>query len=322
MEKKIPAIIDCDPGCDDALAIMLAVGSGRFDLLGITTVAGNSTGENTYRNALRVLDVIGASVEVCRGADGPMMRPLVTAPAVHGAGGLGATAVVDAVVCRSSRPAVDFIASVLSSEERRVTLIPVGPLTNIALFLLAHPGLKKKIERIVLMGGAVGEGNWTPSAEFNMYVDPEAARVVFESGVPITMIGLDVTHKALVYPQEVEALRESGPVGRFAASLMDTYSAFYRSHGFLGNPIHDALAVAAACEPDIVKTRRLRVDVETKGEFTLGRTVVDLGAVTEREPNADVALEVDRDRFIGMLMAAIAALDARLTGERSQEEPR
>ncbi|MGE5580095.1 MAG: nucleoside hydrolase [Bacillota bacterium] len=317
METKIPAIIDCDPGHDDAVAIMLALGSGRFDLLGITTVAGNSTGENTYRNALRVLDAVGASVPVCRGADKPLMRPLVTAPAVHGAGGLGVQVPERPGMSGKSPPAVEFIASTLSREERKVTLIPVGPLTNIAAFLLAHPGLREKIDRIVLMGGAAGEGNWTPAAEFNMFVDPEAARVVFESGVPITMIGLDVTHKALMFPHEVEALRESGPAGRFAAGLLDSYSAFYRSHGFPGNPIHDALAVAAACEPDIVKTRRLRVDVETRGEFTLGRTVVDFGGVTGREPNGDVALEVDRERFIGMVTAAIAALDVRLTGGRS-----
>jgi len=314
MGTKIPAIIDCDPGCDDALAIMLAIGSGRFDLLGITTVAGNTTGENTYRNALRVLDAIGATVEVCRGADKPLMRPLVTAPAVHGAGGLGSLVPEETNMSRKTHPAVDFIASTLRSEERKVTLIPVGPLTNIAAFLLAHPGLKQKIDRIVLMGGSTGEGNWTPTAEFNIYVDPEAARIVFDSGVPITMIGLDVTHKALIFPHEVEALRESGPAGRFAAGLLDSYSAFYLSHGFPGNPIHDALAVAAACEPDIVKIRRLRVDVETRGEFTLGRTVVDFRGVTGREPTADGAREVDRERFIGMVTAAIAALNARLTG--------
>lgn len=307
--NKIPVIIDCDPGHDDAVALMLAFGCGKLDVLGVTTVAGNGSGPNTYRNALCVLSLIGADVEVARGADRPMMRPLVTAPNVHGLSGLDGPAATEPTLKGSSRSAVELISSVLRSFPVKVTLVPTGPLTNIAIALLAFPDIKEKIERIVLMGGAAKESNWTPAAEFNIVVDPEAARIVFESGVPITMIGLDATHKALIYPDEVGAIRKGGPVGTFVGDLMDFYSVFYRAQGFEGNPIHDALAVATVFEPDIVKTVFKHVDVETAGEFTLGRTVVDLGGVTGKEPNALVAMDVDRTRFVSLIADAIRALE-------------
>ncbi len=309
MTKRIPVLIDCDPGHDDAVALMLAFGCGRLDVLGVTTVAGNGTCPNTYRNALRVLSVIGKSVEVAKGADKPILRPLVTASNVHGDSGLDGPAAKEPTLKGSSRSAFELLTGTLKAVTEPIVLLPTGPLTNIAIALLACPEIRGKIHRIVLMGGAAREGNWTPAAEFNIAVDPEAARIVFESGVPMTMIGLDVTHKALIYPGEVQRLRKTGPIGSFAAELMDFYSVFYRSQGFPGNPIHDALAVAAAFEPDIVKTRRLHVDVETCGEFTLGRTVVDFSGVTRKAPNVDVALEVDRDRFIKMVFDAVETLE-------------
>ena len=309
--KRIPVIIDCDPGHDDAIALMLAFGCGQLDVLGVTTVAGNGTGANTYRNALRVLSVIGKSAEVARGADRPILRPLAIAANVHGNSGLDGPAAAEPTLQGSPRSALQLISETLRSSGRKIVLIPVGPLTNIAIAFLAYPEIKDKVERIVLMGGAAREGNRTPAAEFNISVDPEAARIVFESGIPITMIGLDVTHKALIAPDEVNALRKSGPIGEFVGQLMDFYSVFYRSMGFPGNPVHDALAVAAVFEPDIVKTRRLHVDVETQGEFTLGRTVVDFGGVTGKEPNVDVALDVDRERFVTLVRDAVLALEKR-----------
>lgn len=309
--RKIPVLIDCDPGHDDAVALMLAFGSGKLDVLGVTTVAGNSTGPNTYRNALKILSFIGQKVEVAMGAEKPLLRPLTIAPNVHGGSGLDGPILPEPTLEGSKRSAFDLIVDTLEKSECKVTLIPTGPLTNIAIALLAKPRIKEKIEKIVLMGGAAFEGNWTPAAEFNIYVDPEAAKIVFESGVPLTMIGLDVTHKALIYPDEVEAMRKLGPVGKVVAELMDFYSIFYRKQGFPGNPIHDALAVATVIEPDIVSTRRLRVDVETFGQLTLGRTVVDFGQVTGREPNCDVALELDRERFIRMVFSAVEALEAQ-----------
>jgi len=315
-DAKIPVLIDCDPGIDDAVALTLAFGCGRLDVLGVATVAGNTTGENTYRNARKFLSFIGAEVEVARGADKPMLRPLVTAPDVHGKTGLGAIGETEDggagndVTDTAGRSALDLITEILLNHPTKVTLIPVGPLTNIAIAFLARPEIKDRIEKIVLMGGAALEGNRTPAAEFNIYVDPEAARVVFDSGVPITMIGLDVTHQALIYPDEIEALRKLGLVGRIVAELMDFYGHHYRKR-FEGNPIHDALAVAAVFEPDIVSTRHVNVCVETSGEFTLGRTVVDFRGVTGREPNCDVALGVDRERFINLIFAAVQNLERR-----------
>jgi len=306
---KIPVIIDCDPGIDDAVALALAFGCGKLDVLGVTTVAGNSSGENTYRNARRFLSFIGADVEVARGADRPILRQLVTAPQVHGETGLGGLGEPeDEELHASGRSAFDLITETLLSHPGKVTLVPVGPLTNIAIALLAKPEIKHKIEKIVLMGGAALEGNRTPAAEFNIYVDPEAARIVFESGVPITMIGLDVTHKALIYPDEIEALRKHGRIGKTVAELLDFYGVHYRKR-FEGNSIHDALAVAAVFEPDIVSTRHLNVCVETSGEFTLGRTVVDFRGVTGREPNCHVALGVDRERFIELIFNAVENLE-------------
>lgn len=309
MTKKIPVLIDCDPGHDDAVALMLAFGSGKLDVRGVTAVAGNGTCPNTYKNALRVLSLIGANVEVAKGADAPILRPLVTAPNVHGESGLDGPAAKEPTLKGSSRSAVELIVDTLKKSSEKMILIPTGPLTNIAIAFLAYPEVKQKIERIVLMGGAARESNWTPAAEFNIYVDPEAARIVFESGIPITMIGLDVTHKALIFPDEVERLRKTGPIGAYIGELMDFYSVFYRSQGFKGNPIHDALAVAAVFKPDIVATKYLHVDVETHGEFTLGRTVVDFGGVTGKPANCDVAVDVDRDTFIKMIFDAVETLE-------------
>jgi pyrimidine-specific ribonucleoside hydrolase len=307
--NKIPVIIDCDPGHDDAVALMLAFGSGKLDVLGVTTVAGNGSGKDTYRNALGILSVIGVDAEVARGADRPILRELVTAPSVHGDSGLDGPLMPEPSLKGSDRSAVELISSVLRQFPGKVTLVPTGPLTNIAIAFLAFPEIKEKVERIVLMGGAAKESNWTPAAEFNIFVDPEAARIVFRSGVPLTMIGLDATHKALIYPHEVDAIRGGGPVGSFVGDLMDFFSIFYRSKGFEGNPVHDALAVAAVFEPDIVKTVDAHVDVETTGELTLGRTVVDFGGVTGKEPNASVAMDVDRERFVILVTEAIRNLE-------------
>jgi pyrimidine-specific ribonucleoside hydrolase len=305
--EKIPIIIDCDPGHDDAIALMLAFGCRRLDVLGITTVAGNTTGENAYRNALAILSLISADVSVARGADSPILRPLHTSRDVHGESGLDGLSVPPNAK-GGDLSAVEFLSSTLRRSETKITLVPTGPLTNIAIAFLAFPDIKEKIERVVLMGGVAGQGNVTPSAEFNIFADPEAARVVFQSGVPITMIGLDATHKALVYPEEVEEIRKIGRVGALAAGLLDFYSLAYKARGFKGTPIHDALAVAAVFDEGVVKTEYARVDVEIRGEFTAGRTVVDFRGVTGKEPNAKVAVDVDRDRFLNLLMSAISVL--------------
>lgn len=306
VDKRRPVIIDCDPGHDDAIALLLAFASPELDVRAVTVVAGNQTLDKTLRNALRVLTFAGIQVEVAAGADRPLVRPLITAPEVHGESGLDGPALPEPAFEPSPRKAWEAIIDIVRSSPQKVTLIPLGPLTNIALALRTAPDISSNIERITLMGGAARDGNWSPTAEFNIMVDPEAARMVFHSGVPITMIGLDVTHKAQLYAEDTEALRAmGGRVPRLVAELMDFYSQFHPKFGFKGSPMHDPCAVAAVLDPSLVTTRHLYVDVETKGELTTGQTVTDFYGITGKPANVDVGLDIDRDRFVRMLFEAV-----------------
>ena len=302
-----PIVIDCDPGHDDAIAILLALASPELELRGITTVAGNQTLEKTTRNALKVLELAGrADVQVAAGAERPLRRELRTAAHVHGESGLDGPDLPEPTAAPVDAHAADLMAELLRPG---VVLVPTGPLTNVALLLERHPGVTGRLERIAWMGGAIGEGNVTPAAEFNAFVDPEAAAAVFASGIPITMVGLDVTHKALFTRAHAERLREAGRAGRFVAELSDFFQAFHeRSYGFDGSPIHDAMAVAHVIDPTLMTTRPANVAVETRSDYCDGRTVVDLRGVTDREPNADVGVDVDAKRFLELLVSRIASL--------------
>jgi inosine-uridine nucleoside N-ribohydrolase len=306
-----PVILDVDPGHDDAVALMLACGHPGLDLLAVTTVAGNVTIEKTTRNALRVLSLVGREeVPVGAGASGPLERPLHTAEDIHGESGLdGSEAIPDPSFGPDERDAVTLISDTIKASCDPVTLIPVGPLTNIALFLREHPDLKGRIAGISLMGGSMGLGNTTPAAEFNIYVDPEAAREVFESGLPITMAGLDVTHQAGAGPDERERLRATGRVGGIVVDFLDFFAATYeRTFGFDSPPLHDPVAVAAVLEPDLLKTRPMRVDVECESDLTRGQTVCDFHGVTGKSPNAEVGVELDRENFFELLYGALGRL--------------
>ena len=306
-----PVILDVDPGHDDAVALMLACGHPDLDLLAVTTVAGNVTIEKTTRNALRVLSLVGCDdVPVGRGASKPLERTLHTAEDIHGESGLeGPEEIPDATFGPDERDAVALISDTIRTSSEPVTLVPLGPLTNIALFLREHKDLKDRIERIALMGGSMGLGNTTPAAEFNIYVDPEAAREVFESGLPITMAGLDVTHQAGAGPDERERLRAMGKVGRVVAGFLDYFAANYeRTFSFDSPPLHDPVAVAAVVEPDLLTTRPMRVEVECESDLTRGETVCDFHGVTGKEPNAEVGVELDREIFFGLLYGALGRL--------------
>jgi inosine-uridine nucleoside N-ribohydrolase len=273
----------------------------------ITTVAGNQTLDKTTRNALVVLEVAGRTdVPVAAGADAPLRRPLRTAAHVHGESGLDGPVLPEP----SARPldvhAVDLLADTI---EPGVVLVPTAPLTNVALLLERHPDMRERLESIVWMGGSIGEGNVTPAAEFNAFVDPEAAAAVFASGIPVTMIGLDVTHKALFTRAHAERLRGAGRTGRFVAELSDFFQRFHeRSYGLDGSPIHDALAVAQVIDPTLVTTSHVNVEIETESEYCDGRTVVDRRGVTGRSPNADVGVDVDAERFLELLCSRIETL--------------
>jgi inosine-uridine nucleoside N-ribohydrolase len=306
----LPTVVDCDPGLDDALALLLVLASPELELLGVTTVAGNQTVEKTTANALQVLELAGREdVPVARGADGPLVGELVVADDAHGESGLGGLVLPEPTAEPANEHAVDFLAERLLGADRPITLFALGPLTNVALLLALHPEVTRGIDRIVLMGGAIGEGNMTASAEFNIWIDPEAAASVFESGLDVTMVGLDVTNRAVLTPEDAERLRGGGPVGAAAASMLDFYLGFYEAayeHG--GAPIHDAVAVAQVVRPEVVTTLPRRVDVELGG-LCRGRTVVDMRRRTILpEPNARVAVDIDVQAFRDLLLERLISL--------------
>ena len=305
-----PTLIDCDPGHDDAIALLLALASPEVELLGVTTVAGNQTLEKTTTNALRVLELAGrGDVPVAAGADRPLARELFIADYVHGESGLDGPELPEPRAEPVDQHAVDFLAERILGSPRPVTLVPIGPLTNVALLLSRYPQAAGNVERVVIMGGAVAEGNVTPAAEFNIYVDPEAAWRVFHSDLPVTMIGLDVTQRALMMPAHVERLRASSEVGRFVAELHDFFVRYHeRTFGTEGAPIHDAVAVAQVLRPGIVETLHRHVDVDCESRLCRGRTVVDLWHRTGAEPNADVGVGIDADAFLELLCERIASL--------------
>jgi pyrimidine-specific ribonucleoside hydrolase len=305
-----PVILDVDPGHDDAVAIMLACGAPELDLLAVTTVAGNVPLEKTTRNALRILSLIRHThVPVAVGAASPLHRPLHTAEDIHGESGLEGPEIPDSSVEPDDRSAAELIADILREALEPVTLIPVGPLTNVATLLREHPELRERIAHISLMGGSIGLGNTTPAAEFNVYVDPEAAREVFDSGLPITMSGLDVTHQAGAGPTDRENLRSLGGIGAVVADLLEFFAATYEGvFGFDAPPLHDPVAVAAMLEPTVLKRRPMRVDVECESELTRGETVCDFYGVTDRSPNAEVGVELDREGFFDLLYRALSRL--------------
>ena len=301
-------ILDTDPGHDDAIALLLALASPELELLGLTTVAGNQTLDKTTANALKVLEYVERTdVPVHVGASRPLVREQWAAEFVHGRSGLDGPDLPDPQTEPVPGDAVDFLAEQLEAHEG-VVLVPVGPLTNIALLLAKYDGIEERIARIVLMGGAIAEGNVTPAAEFNIWADPEAAHRVFTSRVDVTMIGLDVTHRALLFPQVVEELRASGRVGKLVAELYDFYHAHHvRMYGWEGSPVHDALAVAHVVRDDLVRTERRHVQVDIGPEPGRGRTYVDLWKRTGNEPNAHVGVDVDGAEFIEWLAERLAS---------------
>lgn len=309
----IPVLIDCDPGHDDAIALLLALASPELDLLGVSTVAGNQTVDKTTANALRVLELVGrGDIPVATGADRPLVRERFVASYVHGETGLDGPDLPPPSGAASQQHAVDFLADRLLAAPAGVTLVPTGPLTNIALLLARHPSAAKRVERIVLMGGAIAEGNVTPAAEFNIWADPEAARRVFTSGIDLTMVGLDVTHKALMTPNDARALRASGRVGGVVADLFDFYHRFHaETYGFSGSPVHDAVAVAFVIEPGLLETQARAVVVDCGGELSRGRTYVDLWRRTDWPVNAEVAVDVgiEADGFMELLLQRLRSLD-------------
>ena len=308
-----PVIIDCDPGHDDALAILLALGSpDELDVLAITVVAGNVPLALTEKNARKICELAGRTdLPVHAGCARPLVRELVTAEHVHGKTGLDGPALPEPGTPLAGSHAVDAIVATLRAHPPgTVTLCPIGPLTNIATALQQAPDVVPRIREIVLMGGAIGEGNITPAAEFNIHVDPHAAQVVFEAGVPLVMHGLDVTHQALVTPARLEAIRQIGtPLSGTVVELLDFYNVYDQTRrGRVGAPLHDPCAIAYLLNPELFGGRSCHVAIETRGEHTLGRTVVDWSGRTLHPPNALVINEIDADGFFSLLTERLGRL--------------
>lgn len=313
MAERRKIIIDTDPGQDDAVAILAALASPELDVLGITTVAGNVPLPLTEKNTRIVCEIAGRpDVLVFAGCAAPLERRLITAEHVHGKTGLDGPTLPSPAMPLQSRHAVDFLIEAIRVESSQaITLCPLGPLTNIAAAINKAPGIVKRIREIVLMGGAYFEvGNITPAAEFNIYVDPEAAKIVFRSGIPITVMPLDVTHKALTTPERLDAFRQSGnDAGRIVAELTAFYERFdTQKYGVNGAPLHDPCVIAYLLEPELFNGRYINVEIETNSDLTRGMTVADWWGVTDRAPNATFMGEVDADGFFRLLTDRIARL--------------
>ncbi|HUR43464.1 MAG TPA: nucleoside hydrolase [Aestuariivirga sp.] len=313
MAKPLPIIIDTDPGQDDAVALLLALASPEFDVLGITAVAGNASLALTEKNARKICELAGQpEVKVYAGGVRPMLRTLVTAERTHGKTGLDGPVLPEPAVPLQEQHGVDFIIETLMSRNAgTITLCTLGPLTNIGLALVREPRIASRIGRIVAMGGGFFEGgNSTPVAEFNIYVDPHAARLVFSAGIPVTLIPLDCTHQALTTAARIEKFRtmpnRAGPV---VAAMLDFYERFdEQKYGTDGAPLHDPCVIAWLLRPDLFQGRLVNVAVECESELTMGMTVVDWWHVSGRKPNVTVVRNVNAEGFFELLTVRIARL--------------
>lgn len=300
-------ILDCDPGHDDAIALMLALASPELEVLGITVTYGNVSLENTVRNALIVRELCGSSVPVFAGANRPLVRERISAESVHGTSGLDGPNLPTPTGAAERTHAVRFMIDSIMAHPNQVTLVPVGPLTNVALAMRLEPEILGKIKRIVLMGGDTFLGNWSPAAEFNILCDPHAAQIVFGSNVPLSMFGLNVTHQVLATPERVARLRASGTrVAHTTAELLEFFKlAYARRYQFAGPALHDPCTIAYLIRPELFRMKPMSVEVDISDGPSFGRTVCDYWGVTRKPANADVALEADTDGFFDLLTERI-----------------
>jgi len=306
MKHKI--ILDCDPGHDDAIAILFAAHHPEIELLAITTVAGNQSVEKTTLNALKVCSLADIrDVPIAKGMERPLVRDAYHAPNIHGESGMDGPNVPEPDIELAPLHAVDLLIDLLMNSDGDITIVPTGPLTNVASAIRREPAIVPKIQAISLMGGAIGLGNTTPAAEFNIHTDPEAAAIVFGCGRPITMCPLEVTHQALATDEVTSRLRAvKRPVATFAADLLVFFADRYRSvFGFPAAPVHDPCAVAAVVDPSIIRAHEMHVEIETVGEWTSGRTVCDVYGRLGKEPNVRVGYGLDVERFWEMVIGTL-----------------
>lgn len=314
MVKKV--IIDCDPGHDDAIALMLAVGHPEIEVLGVTTVAGNQSIEKVTSNALSVLSAAGATnIPVAKGSGRPLVRLSQTAGTIHGQSGLDGPELPRARMHLDPRHAVQFIIdTVMAHPPNSITLVPIGPLTNIGLAVRLEPKLVSRVKEVVLMGGALYGGNWSASSEFNILVDPESANIVFNEEWPVTMVGLDATHQALASNEVVERIAAIGSTqATFVKELLIFFSKMYlEAQGFSEPPVHDPCTIAYVIDPTILKTQKMPINVELTGSLTAGMTVADARYPIPKNCHTQVATGLDKDRFWDLIIDAIKNLKGNL----------
>ncbi|MCR5095225.1 MAG: nucleoside hydrolase [Erysipelotrichaceae bacterium] len=303
--RKRPVILDGDPGHDDAIAWVLAAAADELDIKAITTVAGNQTLEKVTYNARRIAALLHLDIEVAKGRNRPLCSELIIAPNFHGETGLDGPVLPEPDHKLSDLSAPEMMAKVLRDSEEKVTIISTGAQTNVAAMLLAYPELKEKIEMISTMGGGLRNGNWTAGAEFNILVDPEAAYNVYHSGVKLQMCGLDVTEKALVYPEDWERIRSlNNPIAKVVAEWFDFFFIHVSSLGWSGATTHDPCAVLSILHPEIFDIRDYYVDIELNGEYTRGATIADYTGRHSNEPNCACVVDLDREKFVDYLYEA------------------
>ena len=310
--SKRPIILDGDPGHDDAIAWVFAKADPALDIRMVSSVAGNQTIEKTTYNMRRVCTLLGIDAPQVKGAVCPILADPITAGNWHGDSGLDGPPMPEPAYPLSELTAADLMAQIIRESDEPVTIIPTGPLTNVAQLLMIHPEVKEKIACISLMGGGVTHGNWHPAAEFNIVEDPEAAWTVYHSGIPIIMCGLDVTEKAIIRPDDFPRIRG---VGNQVAEIVTGWLEFFYLHpmaiGYSGAPVHDPCAVLALTHPEIFSMRDLYVDIELGGEYCRGATVADFKGGLGKKPNARVVMKIDRDRYIDLLIEALHTYDGR-----------
>lgn len=307
MKKKI--ILDCDPGHDDAIALLLAYGNPLIDLLAVTTVVGNQTLEKVTRNALAVARIAGITgIPFAAGCPRPLIREIETAPDIHGDSGLDGPVLPEPVLTLDSRHAVQLIIdTIMAHPPKTITLVPTAGLTNIALAARLEPRIIDRVKEVVLMGGGYHTGNWSAVAEFNIKIDPEAAHIVFNAGWPLTMVGLDLTHQALATPEVVSKIAAVGTApAQFVLELLEFFGTMYKSaQGFDYPPVHDPCAVAYVIDPSVMTTRKVPLDVELTGTLTLGMTVADFRAPAPADCTTQVAVKLDHTRFWDLVTDAL-----------------
>ncbi|MEU7576547.1 nucleoside hydrolase [Streptomyces sp. NPDC041068] len=307
MPRKI--ILDCDPGHDDAIAMLLAHGNPDVELVAVTTVVGNQTLEKVTRNALSVARIANITgVPFAAGCPRPLVREVETAPDIHGESGIDGPVMPEPTLELDSRHAVDLIIdTVMAHEPGEITIVPTAGLTNVALAARKEPRIVERVREVVLMGGGYHTGNWSPVAEFNIKIDPEAAHIVFNESWPVTMVGLDLTHQALATPEVVERIAKVGTKPAvFVNELLDFFGAMYlEAQGFDAPPVHDPCAVAYVIDPSVMTVRKAPVDIELTGTLTLGMTVTDFRAPAPDDCHTQVAVDLDHQRFWDLIIDAL-----------------